>query len=186
LTSQKKNVWVTLTYEYLPGLQKDYADTRAVWLGLGQCLKQPVPASPPAPWPLDKQSRPISRKPFNVNSPEWVSPWKGEKIFVSGHLHDGGTNISVYENRRTLCDSTASYATKPEFVERSTGIQGVQGMRHISHMSSCYMMGPLKKGSRYYLTARYNFDKHPSMKNNKGKLDEIMGISLLYIGIPRK
>lgn len=35
---------------------------------------------------------------------------------------------------------------------------------------------PLKKGDTMYLQVNYDFKAHPGMKNNKGELDEIMGI----------
>jgi hypothetical protein len=184
LDEQAKQVWVTMTYEYIPSHPLDYAETKAVWLGIGQCLKPPVPSIDGKPYPVDKQGRPFDTKPFDVNSPAWWSPWNGIKLSVGGHLHDGGTSIFIYENENVLCTSKASYGTSPQFIEKSTGLQGNPGMRHISHMSGCTMMGPLKKGTRYYLTARYNFDKHPTMLNNKGKPDEIMAISLLYISVP--
>jgi hypothetical protein len=181
----RKQVWVTLTYEYIWGRPAGYLDTRAVWLGLGQCLKPPVPFTPPKPYPIDSYGRPLSTKPFDVNSPLWTAPYDGQMIEVGGHLHDGGTDIVIYQNNKVLCNPVASYGGDSAYTEESNGGGGMSGLQHISRMTGCTMMGSFKKGSKFYLTARYNFDMHPGVKNNKGKLDEIMGISLLYISVPR-
>jgi hypothetical protein len=50
-------------------------------------------------------------------------------------------------------------------------------------MSVCLLNTPIKKGDEIRLAAHYDFTKHKGMKNNKGELDEVMGMAGLTIAV---
>jgi hypothetical protein len=175
----EKHVYITGDFEYLPGRQKDYMDTKAIWLQLGQCgedIQDLTKAGIPG--------KPLNNKAFTEASPPWTSQYDGQMLYVSGHLHDGGTHLEVIENGKTLCDSQMKYGETPAFHGPATELMGP--MVHISSISNCTDMGKISKGDKFHIKANYDFTKHPGMKNSKGELDEIMGIAEMYIAVPQE
>ena len=49
------------------------------------------------------------------------------------------------------------------------------GKPHIRDMSTCTMMGKIKKGDKVHIEANYDYDQFPGMKAT-----EIMGIAIMY------
>jgi hypothetical protein len=85
----------------------------------------------------------------------------GANPLTVGHLHTGGTSVKIYKNGQLLCNTLASYGGTPRYIERSNGMQGATGMKHISRMSGCSNLGRFEKGDIFYLTADYDFVNHP-------------------------
>jgi hypothetical protein len=164
-----KTVLPTITFEYIPGRPKGLKHIQDVWIDLDYC-------SPTGTEPLNDSF-------FTINSTKWTSPYDGTIVNVDGHLHDGGTHLRVYQNGALLCDAAASYGETPGFVERSNGIQGEAGMKHISHMNSCEAMGPIKKGDVFHVQAEYDFKTHMGERNNRGKLGEVMGLTVFFVAL---
>lgn len=122
------------------------------------------------------------------------------KLFKGGHLHDGGINLLIKNNQNTVCDSIATYTKAGEeggglmaaapgkksgggsmtgmsHSRRDGGPHGAvgDGQRHIKQMSTCSMLGPVKKGDVIHIEANYDYSQFPGIKST-----EIMGIAILY------
>jgi len=59
-------------------------------------------------------------------------------------------------------------------------------MEHISKMSTCDTLSPMKVGDKWKLRTYYDYTKHPGMLKTTGKPADVMGISLMYVAVPVK
>jgi hypothetical protein len=178
-----KHVWVTVYYEYLPGRQKDFQNTKAVWIQLGQCGQPDIDASTGKS--VFYMGRPLNSKAFAETSHAWTAKKDGTLVFVSGHEHDGGTYTEIFKNDQLICNSTMQYGGTSAYRQKVNPEMGMKmPTEHISNVSRCFMMGDMKPGDTFKQTSHYNFELHPGMLNNKGELDEIMGISVMYVAFP--
>ena len=127
-----------------------------------------------------------------------------------GHLHDGGTNVNIYQNDKVICDSKAEYtaslaggastaaphgsaSAKDAALGTMADVTGMSrrkrdglvkdGMAHIKQMSTCNALGPIKKGDTVFIDANYNFNQHMGMKSKAGAYTEVMGIAILYLAL---
>src|SRR5579871_2218215 len=94
-------VTVTLNFEYIPGQPSDFHPVTTWWLDIaGPCQKseQDVPTAP-------------NNVIFNYTSPTpYTAPFGGSIVTMGGHIHDGGTAVTVSENGNTICKFTPTYA----------------------------------------------------------------------------
>ncbi|KAI9854883.1 MAG: hypothetical protein M1824_006514 [Vezdaea acicularis] len=156
-------VYVVITYEYLPGLPHDFHATKQIWLDVGGCTGSGQPAKPHSSFELTME-RP------------WISPFSGHVTYIGGHVHDGGTHVEVLKNDVVVCDCVATYGGDPEFVEGDHGM----GMQHISRISTCEGNFPVEKGDRWSIMAYYNTSEHMPMGDGQGGLEPVMGIAMVY------
>jgi hypothetical protein len=118
----------------------------------------------------------------------------GEILGAAGHLHTGGTHLTLAIDGKQACDSVATYAESAEFVQPNAndpapaapaGHQHGSATRHISSMSSCwgklFPLKEMKKGQNWVLEAYYDLDKHDGVLDEIGEQTEVMGLSLVYI-----
>jgi hypothetical protein len=93
-------------------------------------------------------------------------------------MHDGGVRTTLSQNGVPVCQSRASYGSKPGYVTKSTET-------HISDMSACsgesLKVKRIKKGQQWLLKADYDFDMHKGLRGEHGGWDKIMGINYMYI-----
>ena len=47
----------------------------------------------------------------------------------SGHLHDGGSKVSIHVDGTGICDSVATYGTKPEYIAPDVPARGAPPVR---------------------------------------------------------
>ncbi|KAK3079560.1 hypothetical protein LTS18_004554, partial [Coniosporium uncinatum] len=97
---EDKTVYMTMTYDYLPataggGRPDGFGNIKAVWLDVNQCGTSEM--APPA---TDKYSL----------KADWTANFEGEILGMGGHLHDGGTNMVISVDGKTVCDSVATYS----------------------------------------------------------------------------
>ena len=52
---------------------------------------------------------------------------------------------------------------------------------HISNMSSCHDIGPMKNGEQWAVKANYELMQHAPMLDMDGLPAPVMGISLIYV-----
>jgi hypothetical protein len=71
------------------------------------------------------------------------------------------------------------YDTGTKMVKRD-GPHGNDGLAHISSMTTCAMMGGIKKGDEIQIKANYDFNKFQGMKSPEGKYTGVMGIAVMY------
>jgi hypothetical protein len=165
-------VYMTITYDYIEGHPKGYDNVKPVWLDVKQCGTSEVVS-------------PHKDNIFSIGS-DWTSDISGEILGAGGHLHDGGSHLTLSLDGKQLCDSKAAYGESKEFVAPSDGQSAHGGIDHISTMSPCngfidFKDNDMKPGQKWRLEAHYDYNKHkPSMHGNGG-FDKVMGISLMYI-----
>jgi hypothetical protein len=165
---EEKHIYATINWEYLPGKPEGFKRVQDMWLDLSYC--SPVGRKAPA-----------NEKMFNISSVKWTSPYDGQVVSISGHMHNGGTHLRYYQNGQVLCDSKATYDPKNvAYIERANGLQGHNGMEHIAEMSSCVMPGRLKKGDIIHVEAEYDFANHMGDTTNKGQPGDIMGLGVMF------
>jgi len=162
-------VYLTLTYEYVPGPPKEgWMRTRAVWFDVTGCFKASEQVPPKTPQ-------------FTLRSSGWKSSLEGQLLSIGGHLHDGGVDVQSFHNGEKLCDSVAAYGESPAYIQRSPAREA--GMKHISSQTWCKMMGPIRKGDKFHIEANYDMEKNMPMKNARKKLSTVMGISIMYVAV---
>jgi hypothetical protein len=186
MTPDPVELYTSYTYEYIPGpLPVGWHSARPLTVDVGNCSKSAVPSKPEASYDL-------------VGQP-WTSNIDGYILGAGGHVHDGGTDITLFQNNKTICRSTFDYGTNPSYVQgmvamNDTSINargstpganaGMVGMTYISKTSLCTDIGYFKKGDRMQVIANYNTTAHMPMKADDGEVDEVMGLMIVYIATP--
>jgi len=183
----EKEVYLTVNYEYLEGLQEGWNYTKAVWVSIGPSCSDPKGNGyGSASSPVNAKGEPKAADAFAVPSTNWTAPWAASMIGTDGHLHDGGTSVELFRDNAQLCTSTAAYGQSPAYIEHMTAMPGMPDtMTHISSMSGCKMMGNVATGDTLNIVANYDFKEHQGMLDNKGSLGEIMGIAVVYLTLPQ-
>jgi hypothetical protein len=166
---EQKKVYPTITFEWLPGKQQGWKRMQDIWIDLDYC-------SPTG-------TKPLNDKAFSINSTTWTSPYSGTLVNIDAHMHDGGTSLEIFKNSERICEGVAGYGEGPGWIERSNGVQGSTGMQHISSMSHCELMSRFEKGDVFHVRANYDFTKHMGERDNKGKLGEVMGLTVMFAAL---
>jgi hypothetical protein len=167
--TEAKTVYVTMTYDIVDGHPfKD--DVRIIWLDIGQCGTSEFNPK---------------KDVFSIDY-NWKSNVEGKVIAAIGHLHDGGSRITLSVDGQQTCDSFASYGGTPEYIQKSaTGVHAHGALTHISEMAQCNAgtlpRDKISKGQNWAMRAEYDFNKHKGMKHEDGNWDEVMGISLMFV-----
>jgi hypothetical protein len=180
LEDNEKWAWLTMEYDYLEGFKPDWKEGKVVWMSVGpdRCtgdFKNPFGATN-----LTRTQQP-TRDKFEEYSVPWTAPKNGLIIGANSHLHDGGVDTKVYLEDRHICTSAAKYSTggghSHGMKKRQMG--GAASGDHISEQVACVFDKPMpiSKGQSMFIKCDYDFTKHEGMKNAKGELDEIMGIT---------
>lgn len=190
---------MTMTYDYVEGRPKDINNVKAIWLDAAQCGTSEI--FPP------KQSGDYTVKY------SWTANIDGEIMGAGGHLHDGGTHLTLSVDGKQICDSVATYgAGKAGMGGPAGGAMGGMGggehasapstatkdgaappkvaaTEHITAMSGCFDdklgLKELKKGQKWQLEAFYDYGKHAGMTHENGKQENVMGIAIMYIKNPK-
>ena len=92
---EDKTVYLTLTWDYIPGAQPQMDDMRPVWFDVAQCLTSDVAA-------------PHQTGKFTLTAPTWEANFEGEILGAAGHLHDGGVAMNLYADDKLACKSSAT------------------------------------------------------------------------------
>jgi hypothetical protein len=172
-TLAAKQVYLTMTYDYVPGNTPGYRTVKPVWLDVNQCGVSEVPAKTGA---------------YQLKSVPWRSTVAGQIIGAGGHLHDGGVHETIETNGQAWCDEATKYGTKPGYVESGEGMDHGDGgmdhgmpMDHISEHPVCRPPLPtLKVGDTLGITGYYDDSVHPQMMH-EGKLHNVMAIAIIYV-----
>ncbi|KAF1989519.1 hypothetical protein K402DRAFT_391095 [Aulographum hederae CBS 113979] len=116
------------------------------------------------------------------NAPMWRSTVTGDLLSATGHVHDGGMMVTLALDGQTICSSPQIYGRRPHYTEGAGAMN--PGLTHISDTGSCADFGQIRRGQRLTIRADYDTTRHPLNKMMDGSLQEIMGISQVYIGVP--
>ena len=168
---------VTIIWEYLPSLPSGIDKALPIWLDIGGCGSTDQPS--------------FANKTFQYSSPPWSSNVTGRISSVVGHLHDGGVNLQVFNNRgndnTTICDCQSAYGQNPGYIDAGDSMSMSSNMNmaghageHISSISEC-STGELNLGDQLSVTAFYNTTEYAAMQNPDGSLVPIMGIGIMYV-----
>jgi hypothetical protein len=164
-------VYMTIYYDFVPGLPEHYDHMRPVWLDIAQCLTSEYPAPKQTGW-------------FAVDAPQWTSTFDGEIIGLAGHTHDGGQAVLVTIDGKTACNSTATYGGKPEYYSKHAMHEG-SATEHLSAMKVCagenVGVKEVKKGQKWNLKAIYDYDRNKGDLHDSGKQANIMGIAIVFV-----
>lgn len=149
---KEQTVYLSLYFDYIP-YQPKFKKTRVVWLQLHQCGKADVTSGN-----LGAMDRPVKAQ-FTETTAPWTSTLNGEIIAVSGHLHDGGTHLEVFQNNQVICDAVAKYSM--DMPMDTQGGPSTQPMESISSINVCNNPGrTVKAGDSFHISAHYDFNKH--------------------------
>jgi hypothetical protein len=169
---QDKVVYLTLTYDFVPGHPEDYDDMRPVWFDVAQCLT--------SEWPP-----PYDNGNYTIPTATWTANFDGDIIGAAGHLHDGGQRVLLEADGKMVCDSEATYGGSPEYVSKAAMGSQDSATQHISKMSLCVKdklhVKKLVKGQKWKLKAVYDYKKNKGNRHGNGKQSNVMGISIMFV-----
>jgi hypothetical protein len=170
-TTAAKTVYLTMNYSYVPASTAGYRGVQPIWLDAAQCGTSEVPARTGA---------------YTVKSNPYTSTVSGQLIGAGGHLHDGGTHLTVERNGQVFCDGAALYGTKPGYTTPMAPGDDMDhshggAMTHISEHPACRQNLPtINAGDRLSITGFYDDAQHPQMVHG-GRLHTVMAIAILYV-----
>ncbi|KAF2401142.1 hypothetical protein EJ06DRAFT_529296 [Trichodelitschia bisporula] len=209
MDANEKWVWMTLTYDILDGEHPEYKDGKVVWMNIGPALCGTT-ANPFGASNVTKTYQPTARK-FEEKSIPWVIPVDGQILGSTGHMHDGALGMDFFHDGKKICTSTSLYSKTAKGVMmggpgassnssagampggHSHGRRQIMGgnynnkdIEHIAQQIPCLYEPPVKirKGEKLWIAANYDYDTHPGMKNDKGEIDQAMGIAGTIIALP--
>jgi hypothetical protein len=161
-TTAPAPVKVEMTFDWVPDTTPGMHPLRPVWLDVGNCGQSAVVAGAGA----------------YQYSRTWTLKRQGKVIGLGGHLHDGGTHLTVRDadTGALLCTSVAGYG--------GPGYEGPPGHQaaYLSSMSQClapdgaHAVGAVTNGERLSITAYYDADLHPQHGDHP-----VMGIAMVFV-----
>jgi len=207
MNPQSKQVYLTMYYDYLEGHPASYEEVKPVWFDVAQCGTSEVGGGKP-----DTAFK-ISSSPWTANV-EGEAVGMGGHIHDGGTHLDILMNKEVVCTSAAYYASNEEARKRADIV-KSGGVplplsnttasgpvdagHGHAGGQHIVAMSVCGEMSgwagspvyPLKskvvkKGQSWTVNAYYDYKKHAGMKNNRGAMDNIMGISIMFVKVTQK
>jgi hypothetical protein len=163
MTAQARQVYITVTFEHVPVDTPGFKEITPVWLDINQC---------------GNSERPAQTGQYSYDY-TLTMPRPGKMIGIGGHLHDGGTNLTIEHNGELVCDSVPTYGGDPAYIEGPDSLH-MPGTPHISAMSTCQgteaePVATVDAGDRLKLTANYDSTKHMQMHG-----EAVMGIAIGY------
>jgi len=186
-------VYITMTYDYTEGaLPAGWDDVKTVFLDANSCSSSEEES------PIKNAVTKEFAQTFSVHSPApWIPNIEGRIVDSIGHLHDGGVAIDINAGTGILCNYTAAYSSKPEYVAKKMGGMLMDtgdkvAVDHISNMEGCDMRSPLVKEMNskqsWTTTGYYDYSKYtPNQVMNKELKvtgpGEVMAISIVLVAV---
>ncbi|KAL1955726.1 hypothetical protein VTO42DRAFT_8124 [Malbranchea cinnamomea] len=180
-SDEDKTLYISVTYEWLPGNAEGYKPATMAWLDITGCGLSSYPA---------KEGQ------YEIRGPVWKSTVNGRLLSASGHVHNGGINTTIWKNGEPVCVSRQIYGRTPDFIAPPHDHGGGdgdgdhdhdhgngEGKPSISDAEMCVDFGEVKVGDELLVSAYYDTDKYPLDPSHDGDgFEPIMGISRVYIG----
>lgn len=176
---KEQYIWLAVSYEIYDGPRPDFRNSHVIWLNVGSGLNCKAEKNPFGASNLTKTGVPKTLV-FAESSNPWTSPIDATVMGVGGHLHDGGVSIDFYKNGERICEAKPVYASGAAAAAAAMGSHHANG-EHITGMSSCHLMAPIKQNDRFWLTANYDLTKFQGSKTESGQLDEVMGVGTVML-----
>jgi len=108
---EEKVVYMTMLYDYIEGRPEGFSNFRSIWLDVAQCGTSEIKP------PKDSGSFTVSQ--------EWVANLNADILGAGGHLHDGGTHLTLEVDGKPVCDSVATYGV---ISDKNNGTKSTGGM----------------------------------------------------------
>jgi hypothetical protein len=128
---EDKVVYLTMTYDFIDGRPEGFSNFRSIWLDVAQCGTSEV--APPA-----------GKTQFDV-SQTWVANLDATILGAGGHLHDGGSHLTLDVDGKTVCDSVASYGVSNGTSTMTPGaamgrmVASVSRLAELENLNSSYL-----------------------------------------------
>ncbi|KAE9980173.1 hypothetical protein BLS_009066 [Venturia inaequalis] len=174
-----RTVYLTITYDLVDGpLPKGWSNLKPVWFDVDQCGMSEVPAA--------KQEG-----KYTLTAKPWTPNFEGEVVGMGSHLHDGGVNINVLINDKSICDSQAKYGENSQYIfkDSKNTMPGGEKVaeKHISSMSTCYYEGAdakkLDPSQSWGMTGDYDYQKFEGNLEGDGEQSGVMAIAIMFVKV---
>jgi hypothetical protein len=144
------NVYASVDMEYIVGANAEYLDASPVFVPVTVCDRAAiVPGIVQIPKGQSK---------WSLKSTGLIAAEDSILFLFRGHMHDGGSNIEVKINDKTVCNSQALYGGPGHVGRNSDGGK----WETIRDMVTCPEGVVVKKGDSISLNANYDLDAHPA------------------------
>jgi hypothetical protein len=207
MNKDSKKVYMTMTWEYVPGVPSGFKNARPVWLDAFQCGLSDVE-------PKKQEGA------FDITARTWTANFGGELLGMGAHLHDGGDYLDIVQNGKVKCRAAAKYENGDMDMGGGGGMGGGDGMKsmdsgkksskksskksifglnrstqlrdskkHISEITFCGTspekpLGRMSKGDRWDIKGHYDYNKWDGMLRTNGKQSDVMAIAVMMVAIP--
>lgn len=163
MTAERKPVYITVSFDYIPATTPGIKELTPMWLDINQC---------------GTSERPAKTGQYSYGY-TWRATRPGRLLGIAGHIHDGGTHLTIEHNGQLVCDSKAGYGG-PAYTE-GPGSVDMPGMAHLSSMTICrgsaaQPVATIRTGDQIQLTAFYDSNAHMQMGD-----EPVMGIAVGYL-----
>lgn len=137
---EEKILYARTTYEIVEGdAAKGFVQAKSFKLDVGECTTSEVPAQASGKYSLKS-------KPF-------TSKIAGQLLYMTGHMHDGGVNTTIFVNDKEVCASEMLYDRRELWREPEyTGL--IQP--HISDAGVCKTFGRIEPGDKVHIEVHYD------------------------------
>lgn len=159
--STPKSVYFVTEIDYIPGKPEGIMNTNVGIMSVNQCDLIPNPFLRP----------PQGKKVFELKSKNLTITQDGYLLSRRGHMHDGGTGMTIKINDKLICDSKAIY-NKVRSMEDGTESDALSGM------VECNEPFQVKRGDTLSVEAFFDLNKHPARKHAHGG-GEAEGMALM-------
>ena len=167
--NKQQEVVFSIEWEFVPGRPAGWQDVKGIWMDVAPCSAMMSDIEPPA-----------GKSKFTLTGPSWTSTVDGTLLNTVGHMHDGGLEVQITVNGKSVCSSKAEYNTSPDYISDPKS-------KHISRYTPCIAIGDIKKGDKLALSAGYDFDTYPPLYDKVGQKSHVMGIAMLFVAVkPQK
>jgi len=162
----EREIFVRVDYEVLEGeLTVGYKEAGGINLDVAGCAKPDLPPQ---------------HGKYTLVSPKWISKQTATLMYSTGHMHDGGVNMTIYKNNVPVCTSEMLYDRTPYFRSPASGHHGQ--FAHISDSGACKNFAEIVPGDVLHAVAHYDADKYPMMLH-EGMPHSMMGTALVFAGV---
>jgi hypothetical protein len=115
MVDSPRDAILTVTWEYIPSVPAGFDKVKPLWFDIGGCGSSDLPAK--------------ANQAFQyTDSAPWTSNFAGRVTFAGGHLHDGGTHLTLNKNDVTMCDFVATYGENPAYIDGGSMSMSMSGM----------------------------------------------------------
>jgi hypothetical protein len=108
MDDKEKWLWVTVTYDYIDGVNTDYKDGKMVWMTIGRSLCGHSFDNPFGASNMTMFAQPLKMN-FSEHSIPWDIPYNAQLLGTNGHMHDGASSMDIFHDGQLVCTSIPKY-----------------------------------------------------------------------------